>query len=200
MGIYYVSGVPYSSDYLMHFGIKGQKWGIRRYQNEDGTLTAEGRQRYGKELGEYANRKQGVFRKLTTGDWALGRKRIGERLENRYERKAKEAREQGRSKEAESYESARKAQRQRNIDREVYQSHASTGKLFAQNFLLGVGADSYRVERKNQTTKGAAAAAGIMANVGDFVGEFTLGIPVGRLTGYATDMYKSKKRYGHITI
>lgn len=32
--------------YLMHFGIKGQKWGIRRYQNEDGSLTEEGKQRY----------------------------------------------------------------------------------------------------------------------------------------------------------
>ncbi len=33
---------------LYHFGIKGQKWGIRRYQNEDGSLTEEGRIRYGK--------------------------------------------------------------------------------------------------------------------------------------------------------
>lgn len=31
---------------LTHWGIKGQKWGIRRYQNEDGTLTAAGKQRY----------------------------------------------------------------------------------------------------------------------------------------------------------
>lgn len=28
---------------LFHHGIKGQKWGIRRYQNPDGTLTAEGK-------------------------------------------------------------------------------------------------------------------------------------------------------------
>ena len=32
---------------LYHHGIKGQKWGVRRYQNEDGSLTAAGRQRYG---------------------------------------------------------------------------------------------------------------------------------------------------------
>ena len=32
---------------LKHSGIKGQKWGIRRYQNEDGSLTEEGKKRYG---------------------------------------------------------------------------------------------------------------------------------------------------------
>ena len=33
---------------LGHSGIKGQKWGIRRFQNEDGSLTEEGKKRYGK--------------------------------------------------------------------------------------------------------------------------------------------------------
>lgn len=37
-------------DELYHHGIKGQKWGIRRFQNPDGTLTPEGRKRYGKTL------------------------------------------------------------------------------------------------------------------------------------------------------
>lgn len=33
--------------YLVHHGIKGQKWGVRRFQNNDGSYTAEGRERYG---------------------------------------------------------------------------------------------------------------------------------------------------------
>ena len=36
------------SDFLMHYGISGQKWGLRRYQNEDRTLTEEGKARYNK--------------------------------------------------------------------------------------------------------------------------------------------------------
>lgn len=35
------------SDYLIHYGIKGQKKGIRNFQYEDGSLTPEGRIRYG---------------------------------------------------------------------------------------------------------------------------------------------------------
>lgn len=33
---------------LEHWGIKGMKWGFRRFQNKDGSLTAAGRKRYGK--------------------------------------------------------------------------------------------------------------------------------------------------------
>ena len=32
---------------LQHHGIKGQKWGVRRYQNADGSLTSDGKKRYG---------------------------------------------------------------------------------------------------------------------------------------------------------
>ena len=33
-------------NYVLHSGIKGQKWGVRRYQNPDGSLTAAGKLRY----------------------------------------------------------------------------------------------------------------------------------------------------------
>ena len=45
-------------DELCHHGVKGQRWGIRRYQNPDGTLTEAGRRRYLNPDGSYNARYQ----------------------------------------------------------------------------------------------------------------------------------------------
>lgn len=42
MGYYYIC----NGDVLYHHGIKGQKWGVRRFQNKDGSLTPAGKERY----------------------------------------------------------------------------------------------------------------------------------------------------------
>ena len=34
-----------NNEYLEHHGIKGQKWGVRRFQNKNGTLTSAGKKR-----------------------------------------------------------------------------------------------------------------------------------------------------------
>ena len=53
---------------LYHHGIKGQKWGIRRWQNEDGTLTEEGKARYGTvENFEKAQKRKKIARNIAIG-------------------------------------------------------------------------------------------------------------------------------------
>ena len=57
-----------NDNYLSHFGIKGQKWGIRRYQNKDGTLTEEGKQRRKREVPESMTWKSKEARYLSDAE------------------------------------------------------------------------------------------------------------------------------------
>lgn len=66
---------PVLETYLAHHGVKGQRWGIRRYQNTDGTLTNAGKERYsdpseesgGKTEKSASNTKKKVAIGVTTG-------------------------------------------------------------------------------------------------------------------------------------
>lgn len=68
MGTWYVAGIPYSSDDLYHHGIKGQKWGVRRFQEEDGSWTAAGRERYSEGDGSksWASTKDGIHKEVNS--------------------------------------------------------------------------------------------------------------------------------------
>ena len=72
------------NEILMHHGIKGQRWGIRRFQNEDGTRTAAGKKR------ERSARQQwNAERKMQRK--AAGSGKLFDKNESRAAKKYKEA-------------------------------------------------------------------------------------------------------------
>lgn len=84
------SGTFVSTDELCHTGIKGMKWGIRRYQNKDGTLTDAGKKRYNAEAdkGDYNQTKADGTRFKQT---KKGKTEVLKADANRYAREDDEA-------------------------------------------------------------------------------------------------------------
>lgn len=54
--------INYEEAYLAHHGIKGQRWGVRRFQNSDGSLTSAGAKRYAVGPNGKLIKKKGVTR------------------------------------------------------------------------------------------------------------------------------------------
>ena len=165
------SFTDWESTCLIHHGIKGQKWGVRRFQNEDGSWTEAGQKRYGKEF-KSRNGILGVSlrTRLTDSDrfFGLGSDDLKQGRVAYYENKVgKLSSKKNKSKREKAKLNKVKlklrAQKAANANREAYNDRSSIAKLWIQNKLLGVNkAERYRDARARGSGRGRSLIEGLM--------------------------------------
>lgn len=175
---------------LAHHGIKGQKWGVRRFQNEDGSWTAAGQQRYGKEF-KSRNSLLGIslrtrltdsdrFFGLGSDDLKQGRAAYYENRVNRLSSKKNKSRH---DKAALAKAKLKlRAQKAANENRETYNDRSSIAKLWVQNKLMGTNAaERYRDARARGSKRVRSMIEGLMYK---------------NIIGYGLRRRGNKKTYG----
>jgi hypothetical protein len=101
--VMYIVTKKNDSSFLMHHGIQGMHWGIRRFQNNDGSLTSAGRARYGTS-GEAKNIKErltGLDQESANAQYDY---KYNEVKRQKYSDKASKARLKGKSEKASKFE------------------------------------------------------------------------------------------------
>ena len=80
------------ADYLIHAGTKGQKWGVRHWQNKDGSFTEEGKYRYGRK--KYPQEMK-IYNIYNVSDSELRDKLNRARMEREYQQLMKKPESEG---------------------------------------------------------------------------------------------------------
>lgn len=131
-------------NYICHHGIKGQKWGIRRYQNENGSLTSAGKKRYSSFATKRYERKVEKYTQKAEKQEEKS-KAAGNYVPSKYRRKAEEA--------------ASRAKRSQEFDDNYMREIAARPetKRFVMRALVGPFAyQSYLQQRAANVSKGKA--------------------------------------------
>ena len=140
---------------LKHYGVLGMKWGIRKYQNPDGTLTPAGKKRYGED-GEYT---------YTSSSTKRLQKKVG-KLERKRDRLNEKGRDTSKV-EAKLKKKAGRLETSKVMDKNLleYAKKTSTGKAVAQNLIFGPwGARGYQQARANGEGRVVGAAMGLISS------------------------------------
>lgn len=126
----YMYSISSHNAVLSHHGIKGQKWGVRRWQTSDGSLTSEGKKRYNS--GNFVqNRRAGSIRKL---DKQLNR------LDNKLSKKKTKYRNALQKENSARVKYEKLNSKQNNIDKKLNRAQNGVGAKL-------IGQDKYKVNK-----------------------------------------------------
>ena len=178
-----------SDEYLMHHGILGQKWGVRRYQNEDGTLTNAGKRRYGADTVDSINSAKGIKRRLNDLDQAkaFNKRDIKESIDHSkyYSKKAKKLKAKGGNKDKIS-ELEKKSQN-RLDDANVFADNIKRGHEETNKLLAKAKKNGYTVKAIASTRDVTRGKEWIMqVGVNMLASALTGGASYGYYTNYVT--------------
>lgn len=224
--MYYIGNIPCTPSDIQHFGVLGMKWGIRRYQNPDGTLTEAGKKRYGA-TGSYEYKSIGQRRKQWQADRtqkALEKQTrkmtISDDGENvRIGGSARDfAKLQKLSKKNATRQDQLRAYKERDRDRLNYAKTANTGAAIARgifNLVAGQIYDGPNAMYQRSRSRGESIGRSILSSyglsaleIGTTAGGAVLGGVPGAIAGYAAGhgakkayvMSENKKKYGRRMI
>lgn len=182
MNDYFAEAINSKEESLEHHGVLGQKWGVRRFQDKSGQLTAEGKARYNRD--KVLNN---IGRAIT--NTAVGQ-RLAVNLNKGYRADKKEIKALYEKKKAELGDDKEKQKSLKDDYKKTlgearttaaqvnygWQSDAankkiqtqSVGKAFLKSFLMGgTGAMLYDNIDADTSNKGAAAVTGLFGGVAD---------------------------------
>lgn len=187
--LYYIGNMQCDPNYLEHSGVKGMRWGVRRYQNEDGTLTEAGKLRYSKGLTDkersrydkYSTSTRGVKRSfdrmdkdyaLHYGKFKEHEKRFNKKMikamdiaKNRYGGDVKAAEANDKKFNKFKLQAADSVTRAHSESLKMKDIESLQWKKIAQAHELGYDVNIRDINRSTISTKGINAVAGILGGV-----------------------------------
>lgn len=138
-------------NYLCHYGIKGMKWGIRRYQNPDGSLTSEGIQRYGSKKGLKKHLKGEIQAQKNIARDAMISQKAADLAEKRTAKAKKKFMKTGKTKHLSDYLAARQSE---SLNKSIHEGNMALMKSHYDNLVKEFGKEAVKdINYKNGKLK-----------------------------------------------